>query len=199
MRRSLLVSGAFHVLATLMVVALGMIEPHRPELPPVYSVDLVSAAEPEPPRRPQPVEEQAVEEEPEAKEKIPEPNAPEPEPDPAPVEVPAPEPDEGPALPVTLEGRPFEFPWYLEALVLKVQRNWKPQEGALKATIYFRIDRSGKIHEIDVAETSGSFVFDLAARGAVEASDPMPPLPAEYSGDYLGVYFDFDTTVRPSS
>lgn len=192
-------SAVFHVVVTLVIALLSMIEPARPELPPVYSVDLVSAAEPERPRRPEPSEELPPVEEPEAKEKVPEPDAPEPEPDPAPVETPAPEPDEGPALPVTLEGRPFEFPWYLEALVLKVQRNWQPRESALKATIYFRIDRSGKIHEIEVAEPSGSLVFDLAARSAVEASDPMPPLPEEYSGDYLGVYFDFDTTVRPAS
>lgn len=39
-------------------------------------------------------------------------------------------------------------------------------------------------------------MFDRSAVRAVQASDPMPPLPAGYDDDYLGVYFVFDAAVR---
>ena len=39
-------------------------------------------------------------------------------------------------------------------------------------------------------------MFEPAAPRAVAARAPMPPLPEEYEGDYLGVYFVFDTSVR---
>ena len=78
----------------------------------------------------------------------------------------------------------------------KVERNWRPTSTTLSATIHFRIDGGGRIREVEVHEKSGNFLFDQAARRAVEAADPLPPLPDEYEGDWLGVYFVFDTEVR---
>jgi TonB family protein len=184
-------------------------EGRRPELPPVYQVNLVQAAElARQPRRPEPApeEEEEPEPEPEAKEEIPEPDEepPEEQPRERPREDPGPDTTErataeGDNLPVTLEGRPFQFPWYLEQMVRKVQRNWRPPgTTSLKTTIYFRIERTGRVADMRVETSSGHFTFDQAAQRAVQASSPMPPLPGEYSGDYLGVYFDFDATVRPS-
>jgi TonB family protein len=184
-------------------------EGRRPELPPVYQVNLVQAAElARQPRRPEPApeEEEEPEPEPEAKEEIPEPDEepPEEQPRERPREDPGPDTTErataeGDNLPVTLEGRPFRFPWYLEEMVRKVQRNWRPPgTTSLKTTIYFRIERNGRVADMRVEASSGHFTFDQAAQRAVQAASPMPPLPAEYSGDYLGVYFDFDATVRPS-
>ncbi|HUP01012.1 MAG TPA: energy transducer TonB [Gemmatimonadota bacterium] len=209
MRRWLLTSAALHAGLVLVALLLGLRGPSRPDLPPVYQVNLVRAADLAPqPTRPEPDPEPPPEEEeppePEEEEKIPDPDEepPREEPEPAREEAPRPGPERetraGPDLPVTLEGRPFEFPWYLEALVRKVERNWRPGGGALKTTIYFRITRGGRITETRVESSSGSFLFDQAAQRAVQASDPMPPLPEEYSGDYLGVYFDFDASVRPS-
>lgn len=204
--RSLVASVSLHVVVLVGAVLLGQCGPDRSDLPPVYQVDLVQAAETAPrPTRPRPEPDvEAPPPEPEAVEKVPDPESPRPEPEPEPEppeparEGPERETRAGPELPVTLEGRPFQFPWYLEALVRKVQRNWRPGATALRTTVYFRIERSGRIADVDVAESSGSFLFDQAAERAVRASDPLPPLPGEYSGDYLGVYFDFDATVRPS-
>ena len=66
----------------------------------------------------------------------------------------------------------------------------------LRSTVYFRIARNGRVSDVKVAQESGNFLFDQAAHRAVEASAPFPPLPEEYDGDYLGVYFVFDTSVQ---
>jgi TonB family protein len=206
MGRPLLVSAILHVIVAMVPTLVGLRGTSRPTMPPVYQVSLVSgatiAAEL---RRPEPRPEEAVEEEappePEAKEKIPDPES-EPQREsgrPGP-ETPKPGPDTGretgPNLPLTLEGRPFRYPWYLEQLVGKIERNWRPVSNTLRTTIHFRIERSGQISDVEVEEGSGNFLFDQAARRAVEASAPMPPLPGDYDGDYLGVYFDFDTRVQ---
>jgi periplasmic protein TonB len=208
LRRWILGSAGLHVVAGLAAFFLTLREGRRPDLPPVYQVNLVQAAElAQQPRRPEPApeEEEEPEPEPEAKEEIPEPDEEPPEEArERPREDPGPDTTErataeGDNLPVTLEGRPFQFPWYLEEMVRKVQRNWRPPgTTSLKTTIYFRIERNGRVADMRVETSSGHFTFDQAAQRAVQAASPMPPLPGEYSGDYLGVYFDFDATVRPS-
>lgn len=205
MGRPLFASLILHALVALGMALLAARGAAR-TMPPVYQVSLVSAATVAPqPRRPEPEPEEPVEEEappePEAKEKIPDPEKEPEKPREQPIrETPDPGPEvdreSGPDLPVSLEGRPFKFPWYLEQLVRKIERNWRPSSNTLKATVYFRIASDGRLSDIRIAEESGNFLFDQAARRAVEASAPMPPLPDEYGGDYLGVYFDFDTRVR---
>jgi TonB family protein len=204
--RPLLASAILHVAAALIPGLLALRGASGPPMPPVYQVSLVSGATVAPEaRRPEPGPEETVEEEeppePEAKEKVPDSES---EPEkargrPGP-ETPRPGPETGreagPDLPLTLEGRPFRFPWYLGQLVGKIERNWRPASNTLRTTVYFRIARNGRISDIKVAEASGNFLFDQSARRAVEASSPMPPLPEEYDGDFLGVYFDFDTRVQ---
>ncbi|MGH7563760.1 MAG: TonB family protein [Gemmatimonadota bacterium] len=208
LRRWILGSTVLHVAALLVAFLLTFRGSGR-ELPPVYQVNLVQAAElAAQPRRPRPeeVESEPLELEPEEEEKVPDPEEepseettrerPREEPGPDTTER---ETAEGDNLPVTLEGRPFQFPWYLEEMVRKVQRNWRPPgTTSLKTTIYFRIERTGRVTDMRVETSSGHFTFDQAAQRAIQAASPMPPLPGEYSSDYLGVYFDFDATVRPS-
>ena len=165
-QKSLFASAALHAGFAIVAFLLGLSAPGRSDLPPVYAVNLVSAAEltaPQPTRpEPAPEEEADPEEEipePEAKEKIPEPGA-EPPAEEKPreagrQETPRTGPGrgirEGVSLPVTLEGRPFQFPWYLEEMVRKVERNWRPPgTTSLKTTIYFRIDRSGRVQDVKV-------------------------------------------------
>ncbi len=210
MGRALLASVGLHALAAVLALVLSGLTARRSPMPPIYQVQLVSAAELAPQRtRPEPRPEEPVEEEtppePEAVEKVPDPDKPAPEPEkPAPPEpTPRPGPEAarraGPDLPMTLEGRPFQFPWYLEEIYRKVARNWRPPRGTLKATVHFRIEKNGRISEVEVSQSSGNFLFDQAAIRAVQASDPMPPLPAEYGGDWLGVFFDFDAELRSST
>lgn len=208
MSRALMASVALHALVALGIWLLALGGRDRSALPPVYQVSLVSAAEVAPKRtRPEPKPSEPVEEE----EPEPEPEETVPDPEKTPPETPKPReerptPRAGPEraetrgvdAPITLEGKPFPFPWYLEQLVRKVERNWRPSSNTLSATIHFRIDAGGRIQDVKVHESSGNSLFDMAARRAVEAASPLPPLPDEYQGDWLGVYFVFDTEVRSS-
>ena len=209
MGRAFLASILLHALAFAVAALLGVVGSavHR-SLPPVYQVQLVSAAELSAvATRPEPRPEEPVVEEtppdPEKVEEIPAPDAP-PLPRPAGRTEPTPRPgpeaarNVGSGMSLSLEGRPFAFDWYLEQLIRKVRSNWRPTTSILRTTIHFRIERSGVIEEVEVERSSGNFLFDQAAMRAIEAANPMPPLPREYDGDWLGVYLDFDMQARLS-
>jgi TonB family protein len=206
--RAFIASVILHALAAVIAALLGLVGgARRSMLPPVYQVQLISAAELAPMRtRPEPRPEEPVEEdtppEPEEVEEIPAEEA-APQPRRAGSDEPTPRPGRDAAMRlgdmgVSLEGQPFPFDWYLEQLLRKVRSNWRPTTSILQATIHFRIDRSGVITEVEIARSSGNFLFDQAAARAIEAANPMPPLPREYEGDWLGVYLDFDMQARLS-
>jgi TonB family protein len=92
---------------------------------------------------------------------------------------------------VQLEGEEFPFQYYIELFVNKVGNNWKnpvqDPETSLAAQVYFRISRTGRITGIALKKGSGNFIYDQAAMRAVLASNPLPPLPEGYRGDFLGV------------
>lgn len=205
MGRSLAVSVLLHVLGAVAIFLVGLGSSRRSPMPPVYQVSLVSAAQLAPRvSAPEPEPEKPKEEEPpppEAEEKVPDTEKAPPKKKPE-AEKPTPRPgpeaakSQGADLPVSVEGKPFPYPWYLEQVYRKVASNWRPSSNTLTATVHFRIDARGRVGSIDVEESSGNFLFDQAARRAVEAADPMPPLPDGYGGDWLGVYFVFDTRTR---
>jgi TonB family protein len=184
---------------------------------PVMRQPSVRRAEREPEPEPEPQPATTPEPEPpileEEEELVPEENAePAPErPEPAeeaPEEQPAaeqptanPTPEAGgndAALDLEIEGEPFPFPGYLERMVNKIAREWQRTENRrpLRALVYFRVERSGRVGGTEVQESSGDFLFDQAALRAVADASPMPPLPDGYTGDYLGVYFDFNEETR---
>lgn len=102
-------------------------------------------------------------------------------------------PGVGKAGVLSLEGGPFPFSDYLERMIGLVGRRWqRPALGTdPSATIYFIIDRDGRIRDARVEESSGVGSFDRAALRAVLESSPLPPLPAGYSGNWLGVHLAF--------
>ena len=115
------------------------------------------------------------------------------------------EPDAGPELPpsyetgtqgVQLDVEEFEFPYYLAAIKRKIQQNLHaprlPGVSNLKTVIFFRVGRNGLITGMEIEIPSGNPVFDLAARRALERSDPLPPLPDGFGQGYLGVHFEFN-------
>jgi TonB family protein len=97
---------------------------------------------------------------------------------------------------IRVEGKEFEFPYYFEIIRRRLQSNFRNPLGArvderMSATIFFQITQSGNIVNARVENPSGFSAFDRAAKRAVLASHPFPPLPEGYDGDILGVHCDF--------
>ena len=79
---------------------------------------------------------------------------------------------------------------YLSLAFGKIRNAWEnpvQSSSTLMTTIYFRILRDGSIVEAKVEKTSGIDLFDQSAMRAIVSSEPFPPLPNEFTGEYLGI------------
>ncbi len=89
----------------------------------------------------------------------------------------------------------FGSPYYLSLVFGKIKDAWEnpvQSSSTLMTTIYFRILRDGSIVEAKVEKTSGIDLFDQSAMRAIITSTPFPPLPNEFSGEYLGIHLEFE-------
>jgi periplasmic protein TonB len=89
-----------------------------------------------------------------------------------------------------------EYPYYLRLMVNKISSNWiNPYSGqaeSVLATVFFRIARDGTVSDVRIEKSSGAASFDRAAQRAVLSSNPLPPLPSDYSEPQLTVHLDFE-------
>jgi len=96
---------------------------------------------------------------------------------------------------VSLDADDFPFAHYISRMRRKIAANWRVPQGSQGqerfCRIYFRVHRGGNVTNVEVEESSGLFMFDQSAQRAVLQASPMPPLPREYSDEYLGVHFSF--------
>lgn len=95
----------------------------------------------------------------------------------------------------TVDGAGFGSSYYLSLVFGKIRDLWdNPVEASdiLRVTIYFRILRDGQIIDTRVEKSSGIELFDQSAMRAILSSIPFPPLPAEYTGEYLGIHLEFE-------
>jgi len=92
-----------------------------------------------------------------------------------------------------LDAVDFPFPHYITLIQYRIENNWEPPFSGqqLLATVYFKITRSGEIEDVKLEQSSGNVVFDQAAKRAVYNANPLPPLPADFGLQTLGVHFDF--------
>jgi TonB family protein len=60
-----------------------------------------------------------------------------------------------------------------------------------KVSIEFAILKDGKVAGMQLAGTSGDVALDRASWGGITASNPFPPLPNEFGGQYLTLRFHF--------
>ncbi len=154
--------------------------------------------------KPKPPEPKVEEPPPPVKKKEPEPPPPEVEPEkvgavePEVIPKKAPErPTLGDDVMIEIEGPPFEYAYYLKQLRRKISSKWAPPPNSLlpgtetKAKVYFRVQRGGRIVDARVESGSGSFLFDQAALRALEKASPLPPLPAKYEHEWLGIHLSF--------
>lgn len=105
-------------------------------------------------------------------------------------------PDVSPKV-YTGSGRGFTYSYYLNILLKKIRENWQnPFQGqdiVLKSIVYFEVDKLGTIYNVRLEESSGNAVYNETTMRAVALARKLPPLPQEFSDDYLKVHLEFLT------
>lgn len=106
---------------------------------------------------------------------------------------------------VTLLSDPMgvDFKPYLARVLAEVRRHWQdviPESVRLgrrgRVTLQFAISRDGKVPKLVIVTPSGTEALDRAAVAGVSASNPFPPLPAEYKGEQVRLQFSFLYNMR---
>jgi outer membrane biosynthesis protein TonB len=94
---------------------------------------------------------------------------------------------------VETAGVDFPFPAYLQNIVNQIGANFEHSDPRpWSVDLAFRVMRDGRVVDIEVRRPSGNRIFDIAARGAVEAagrSRAFGPLPDGFGDDVLPVIF----------
>jgi TonB family protein len=67
-----------------------------------------------------------------------------------------------------------------------------------RVAIQFIIARDGSVPRLVIASASGADPLDRAAVAGISASNPFPPLPAEYKGQDIRLQFVFLYNVEPT-
>jgi TonB family protein len=93
-----------------------------------------------------------------------------------------------------------DFGPYLERVLHAVKQNWynlipesakAPLMKKGKVSIEFAIMKDGKVQGMTLVSSSGDTALDRGAWGGITASNPFPPLPSEFGGQYLALRFHF--------
>ncbi len=90
-----------------------------------------------------------------------------------------------------------DFGPYLQRVLHDVRENWYnaiPESAQMKhgsLVIEFAITKDGKIGGMKLITPSGDIPLDRAAWAGIVGSNPFPPLPSEFGGQYLGLRFRF--------
>jgi TonB family protein len=103
-------------------------------------------------------------------------------------------------LEITSDTMGVDFGPYLQRVLHDVKEHWYQiiPESAMppllkkgEVSIEFAILKDGKVAGMRYVSGSGDVALDRAAYGGITASNPFPPLPAEFGGQYLGLRFTF--------
>jgi len=111
----------------------------------------------------------------------------------------------GNSLELLSDPRGVDFKPYLQRILASVKRNWQSvipesaKRGQVRGrvAVQFTVSRDGKILSLKIASPSGMEALDLAAIAGISASNPLPPLPAEYNGLPIRLQFVFLYNMRP--
>ena len=105
---------------------------------------------------------------------------------------------QGSALELLSDPMGVDFKPYLIQILAIVRRNWYaviPEVARLgrpgKVVIQFAIGRDGQVPKLVIVSPSGTEALDRAAVAGISASNPFPPLPADYRGLQIRVQFTF--------
>ena len=105
---------------------------------------------------------------------------------------------QGSALELKSDPLGVDFRPYLTQILATIRRNWyavMPESVKLgrrgKVGLLFAIVKSGNVSKVTFAFQSGADALDKAAIAAISASNPFPPLPAEFKGDRVVLQLNF--------
>jgi TonB family protein len=93
-----------------------------------------------------------------------------------------------------------DFGPYLARVLHDVKQNWymlipevarAPLMKKGKVSIEFAILKDGRVAGMRLEGSSGDVALDRAAWGGITASNPFPPLPSQFGGQYLALRFHF--------
>jgi len=90
-----------------------------------------------------------------------------------------------------------DFGPYLQRVLHDVRQNWYnaiPESAQMKhgnLIIEFAITKDGKVAGMKLVNSSGDVPLDRAAWAGIAGSDPFPPLPSDFGGQYLALRFRF--------
>jgi TonB family protein len=104
------------------------------------------------------------------------------------------------ALDVLSDTMGVDFGPYLARVKHDVQINWydlipesarSPIFKQGRVAIQFAILKDGRVSSMQRIETSNDVALDRAAWGGINGSNPFPPLPSDFKGEYLLLRFTF--------
>jgi TonB family protein len=101
------------------------------------------------------------------------------------------------ALDILSDTQGVDFSSYIQRVVHDVRENWYrliPESAEMKKgklAIEFAITKDGQVAGMKLIATSGDTALDRAAWGGITGSNPFPPLPSEFGGQYLALRFRF--------
>ena len=90
------------------------------------------------------------------------------------------------------------YGWYVDAITRRISQNWLQSlvdnriRSAPRVYLSFEIARNGSISNIELKQPSSIPSLDRSAQRAILASNPLPPLPADYRGGSVSVSFYFE-------
>jgi len=101
------------------------------------------------------------------------------------------------ALDILSDTQGVDFGPYLQRILQDVKTNWYlliPESAAMKKgklAIEFAITKDGQVAGMKLVASSGDVALDRPAWGSITNSNPFPPLPSDFAGQYLALRFRF--------
>ncbi|MDR3253783.1 MAG: TonB family protein [Endomicrobium sp.] len=94
---------------------------------------------------------------------------------------------------LSFDNQNFKYSYYTGQIIRKIGRQWRWAEnyGKLRTLVYFKIHRDGTVFDISIKKSSGNMEYDKNALDTIRRAAPFPDLPENYSGQTLGVFFEF--------
>jgi TonB family protein len=87
----------------------------------------------------------------------------------------------------------FCCPDYLVTMLQLIQNTWsRRQEVGGETLVVFRIQRDGRLTDIELEKSSGYPALDLTAQRALFLTQKVPPLPSAFPDDHLTVHLRFE-------